>query len=154
VSQRISTTGIALIQNFEGCHLKAYPDPKTGGDPWTIGYGHTGKDVAKGQVITQMRAEELLRADLARFEAGVSAALTRPVTQSQFDAIVSFAFNCGLGALRGSTLLRMVNSGHIEIAADEFLKWISRGTPVEKGLLRRRKAERALFLGGDWRTAT
>lgn len=158
---RVSERCIALIKHFEGCHLKAYPDPKTGGDPWTIGYGHTGKDVFKGLVITELRAEELLRSDLQRFEAGVLRLVKRAPTQAQFDALVSFAFNCGLDedadtkaeGLGDSTLLRLFNSGHIEYAADEFLKWISRGTPVEKGLRRRRAAERAMFLGGDWRSA-
>lgn len=156
---RVSATGIALMHHFEGCRLKAYPDPKTGGAPWTIGWGHTGKDVYPGLVWTQEQADHVFaQVDLPRFEDDVNELVTSLVTQGQFDALVSFAYNCGSDidadtkaeGLGDSTLLKYVNTGRYMLAADELLKWISRGTPAEKGLRNRRAAERALFLGEDW----
>jgi lysozyme len=92
---QISEKGLALIRQFEGLRLTAYPDPATGAQPWTIGYGHTG-NVKPGQVITQEQADAFLRQDCARFAAGVSATAGK-CTQGQFDALCSFAYNLGLG---------------------------------------------------------
>jgi len=138
--------GISLIKNFEGLVLEAYPDPGTGGAPWTIGYGHTGKDVKPGLVITPDKAEELLRKDLQIFEAGVNSFVTTQITQNQFDALVSFAYNCGLNNLSSSTLLKLVNAGDKAGAADQFLRWNKAAGKVMAGLTKRRTAERALFL--------
>lgn len=154
----ISPVGIALIKHFEGCHLRAYPDPKTGGKPWTIGWGHTGADVFQGIQWTQKYADEMLLIDLKTFIAGVNNLLRVSVKQCEFDALVSFAYNCGLDidddtkaeGLGDSTLLKKVNANDMAGAALEFGKWISKGTAVEKGLRRRREAERLLFTGGDW----
>lgn len=156
---RISENGLALIKHFEGLRLTAYPDPKTGGDPWTIGYGHTGRAVRKGLVWTQLEADRALEQDVMSFERDVNSLVKVPVTQGMFDALTSFAFNCGSDidadtkaeGLGDSTLLRLVNEGRFVDAAEEFPKWISRGTPAESGLRRRRAAERRLFLGQDWR---
>ncbi len=152
---RISEAGLALIKSFEGCKLEAYPDPKTGGDPWTIGFGHAGSDVKRGMVITQADAERLIREDVSRFEDDVNSLIRVPVTQGQFDALVSFAYNCGSDidadtkaeGLGDSTLLRKLNEGDYLGAADEFPKWISKGSAAEAGLRRRRKAEQIMFLG-------
>lgn len=141
---KISQKGIELIKQFEGINLKAYPDPGTGGEPWTIGYGHTG-GVKKGDVITQAQAEELLRKDLIKFEDGVSNALTVETTQHQFDAMVSLAFNIGLGNFTKSTLLRKHNSKCWQCAAAQFGVWRNAGGKVMTGLIRRRAAERELY---------
>lgn len=142
---KISDDGIALIKEFEGLRLEAYPDPATGGDPWTIGVGHTGPEVQPGLVISEEEADEFLRADLAKFERCVSLAVN-DVTQHQFDACVSLAFNIGCGNFGKSTLVRKIAQGDISGAADEFLRWNKAAGRVMAGLTRRREAERALFL--------
>lgn len=143
---QINAAGLALIQNFEGCELTAYPDPGSGGDPWTIGFGHTGSDVHPGSSITQTRADELLLQDLAVFERCVNDAVSHSITPNQFAACVSFAYNEGCGAFEGSTLLRLLNAGDVRGAADQFGEWVSADGRVLEGLVRRRAAERALFL--------
>lgn len=141
---RVSDAGIALIKSFEGLELEAYPDPATGGEPWTIGYGHTG-EVTPGMVITEAEADELLLQDVAQFEMCVNGALQVPVTQGQFDALVSFAFNLGCRNLRNSTLLAKLNAGDNVGAAAEFVRWNRAAGKVMAGLTRRREAERDLF---------
>lgn len=131
---------IDLVKSFEGCKLEAYQDL---GGVWTIGYGHTGTDVYRGIVIDQARAEQLLDEDLDKTAGYVTAAVHAPVTQDQFDALVSFAFN--VKGWRGSTLLKLVNQGQLAAAAEEFPKWDHVGKTEVAGLLRRREAERALF---------
>lgn len=142
---KTSDKGIALIKEFEGCRLTAYPDPGTGGEPWTIGYGHTG-GIKKGDVITQAQADEYLRADLVKFEGGVTKLVTTSLTQGEFDALVSFSYNNGLGNLKTSTLLRKLNAGDKPGAANEFPRWCHAAGKEMPGLVRRRAAERALFL--------
>jgi len=140
----ISEKGLQLVKNFEGCRLTAYFDAV---GVLTIGWGHTGVDVTPGKTITQEQAEEMLLSDLGRFERGVETAVVVGITQGQFDALVSFAYNLGLGALRESTLLRKLNMGDYIGAADEFGKWVHAGSQVLPGLVRRRAAEAALFSG-------
>lgn len=135
--------GIDLIKQFEGLRLTAYQDVV---GVWTIGYGHTGPDVTPGLAITQQRAEQLLINDLAQFERGVNDLVTVQINQNQFDALVSFAYNLGVGALQKSTLLRLLNAGSYKPAADEFPRWNRAGGNVVAGLTRRRYAERQLFL--------
>jgi lysozyme len=140
---KISDQGIELIQRFEGCRLGAYKDAV--GVP-TIGYGHT-HDVKMGDYITQEEAEELLHKDIAQFEECVNkmfAGVT--LVQTQFDALVSFAFNLGCGALRNSTLRRKIEAHKWHEAADEFSRWCHAGHRKLKGLVRRRAAEKELFL--------
>jgi len=139
----ITPAGLRLIQNYEGVRLKAYRDAV---QVLTIGYGHTGPDVTDGLEITQARADELLRQDVARFERGVEDALTRAATAGQFDAMVSLAFNIGLGAFRSSTLLRLFNEGKPREAAQQFGEWVMAGPQVLRGLVRRRVAEVIRFL--------
>lgn len=143
---RISDAGIDLIKQSEGCRLTAYPDPATGGHPWTIGYGHTGSDVHPGKVITQAEAYRLLVEDLDLFERGVKRLVTVELTQGQFDALVCFSFNVGLGALQQSTLLKMINAGDFDGAAKQFLRWDKAAGKVMAGLTKRRQAESELFL--------
>ena len=145
-----SHEGIALIKGFEGCRLTAYPDPGTGGAPWTIGYGWThpvdGKPIKPGMTIKQETADRLLKTGLVSYENDVLKMAKVKLTQGQFDALVSFAYNVGSRALSTSTLLRKLNDGDVKGAADEFLRWNKAGGKVLNGLTRRREAERALFL--------
>lgn len=141
---KTSENGRKLIQEFEGCRTKAYQDCV---GVWTIGYGHTG-DVKAGQVISQQEADRLLAQDLQRFEAGVERNVKVALSQNQFDALVSFCYNLGVGSLQKSTLLKKLNRGDYKGAAEEFLKWNKAGGKVLKGLVRRREAERNMFLAG------
>jgi lysozyme len=141
-----SQKGIALIKAFEGLELKAYPDPATGGAPWTIGVGHTGPEVKPGMIITEAQADDYLRADLARFEAGVRSMC--PIsTQNQFDAMVSLSFNVGLENFKGSTLRRLHNEGQHGLAADQFKRWNRANGAIMRGLTKRRLAEAELYRG-------
>ena len=141
----VNRAGIDLIRRFEGCRLEAYPDPATGGAPWTIGYGATGPGIEPGVVWTQEEAEARLVEDVQRFADAVERALTVDVSDNEFAAMVSLAFNIGAAAFRKSTLLRLVNDGHFDEAAKQFERWNRAGGRVMAGLTRRRQAERALF---------
>ena len=138
---QMSEHGLDLLRRFEGLRLRAYRCPA---GVWTIGYGHSGPDVRAGLRIEDEEAERLLRADVARFEEGVRA-IAGACTQGQFDALVSFAFNLGLGALMSSTLLRKHRAGDAEGAAAEFGRWVHGGGRRLPGLVRRRAAEAALY---------
>ena len=157
---KISEAGIQLIKSFEGCHSSPYRCPAA---LWTIGYGHvlypdqarlkTPERASYGIMPEHNRTfeydeiDELLEKDLQRFQDGVSRLCpTSDDRQSHFDAMVSFAFNVGLGNLQASTLRMKYNRGEIEAAADEFLKWNKSGGKILAGLTRRRAAERAMFL--------
>ena len=143
----IDARGIILIKSFEGLRLNAYPDPGTGGAPWTIGYGHTGPDVYRGLKITEAQAEALLRQDLARFGRGVDRLVEGVFTsQSQFNAMVSLAFNIGLGAFQRSSVLRHHRAGNKLRAAASFLLWVKAAGRTLPGLVRRRNAERQMYL--------
>ena len=109
----------------------------------TIGYGHTGSDVYDGMTITEAEAENLLRKDLRRFESAVTDAILPVLTQHEFDAIVSFAFNCGTGALQDSTFRARMNRGDDKPTCfrEEFPKWVNGANGPLPGLVRRREAE-------------
>ena len=149
--RRIGAQGIALVKRFEGCAkmrehgmVEAYPDPGTGGDPWTIGWGTTGPGIGPGTVWTQAQCDARLEADLARFAAAVDRALgDATTTQPQFDALVSFHYNTG--AIARATLTAKHRAGEVEGAAKEFARWTRAGGRVLKGLVRRRAAEAALY---------
>lgn len=155
--KKVSPAGIALIKHFEGCarlrrdgKLEAYPDPGTGGDPWTIGWGATGPDysgkgrIARGTVWTQAQCDKRLERDLKRYAAGVRRAVGKaPTTQCQFDAMVSFHYNTG--AIAHATLTKKHKAGDYEGAAAEFARWNKAGGKVLKGLVRRRAAEAELY---------
>jgi lysozyme len=156
---RMSPAGYKVLKDFERCVLIAYPDPKTGGDPWTCGWGATGPDVRRGTVWTQQHADDRLAADVAYRERTVTLAIGgTPCTQGQFDALVDIVYNVGVGSqtkdgivrLKSgaqSTLLRKFLACDYVGCAAEFLKWVSPGTNVEAGLRRRREAELVLFNG-------
>lgn len=137
--------GLDLIKSFEGLKLTAYLCPAR--IP-TIGFGHTKTvrpdDVGKKK-ITENEAERLLKADLVNFESSVNKLVKVPLNQNQFDALVSFAFNVGSGALSTSTLLKKLNAKDYKGAADQFARWNKAGGKVLNGLVRRRAAEAALF---------
>lgn len=133
-----------LIQQFEGCKLVAYLCPA---GVWTIGWGTTGIGVSKGAVWTQAEADERYKKDMAVFKNGVKKLVTVPINNNQLEALTSFAYNLGLGALKGSTLLKYLNDGNYQAAANQFLRWDKAGGKVMAGLARRRTAERNLFLG-------
>ncbi|RJK65264.1 lysozyme [Serratia marcescens] len=141
---RTSEQGRDFIKGFEQLRLKAYPDPGTG-KPFTIGWGHT-KGVKPRDRITQEQAEQFLSDDLAVFELTVNSAIKRTMTQNQFDAMVSLAFNIGGPAFAGSTLVKKFNAGDIKGAADQFPRWKFSGGVVLPGLVKRRSAERKVFL--------
>jgi lysozyme len=142
MGMKTSPNGISFIEAWEGCRLVAYQDIV---GVWTIGVGHTGSDVVRGKRITQAEADAILAADLAKFERTINAEVRVPITQNQFDALVSLAFNIGSGAFRSSTLLRKLNGGDIGGAAKAFLSWNHAGGRVSAGLTKRREAEMNLF---------
>lgn len=140
---KISQKGLNLIKSFEGLELKAYKDSV---GVVTIGYGSTGTHVSMGQTITAQEAENLLKKDVSRFEEGVTKLVKVPLNQNQFDALVSFSFNLGLGNLGSSTLLKKLNNGDYQGVSLEFERWNRAGGKVLNGLTRRRLAEKELFL--------
>lgn len=146
---------IDLVRDFEGFRTDAYPDPASGGEPWTIGYGTTvypdGRKVRKGDRISKAQAEEYLAHDLSDCARQVEKLVKVPLNDNQFGALITFVFNLGQGSLRSSTLLKLLNAKSYLAAAEQFLVWNKarnkKGVLVEMaGLTRRRKAERALFL--------
>ena len=140
---KISSNGLNLIKQFEGVRLTSYQDS---GGTWTIGWGHTG-NVRAGQHITQVQADDLLKQDVQRFVNGVNSAVRVPLTQNQFDALVSFTYNLGVGTLQKSTMLQLINAKRFTEAANEFDKYVHAGGKVLPGLVKRRKVEKDLFLG-------
>ncbi|ECF6053861.1 TPA: lysozyme [Salmonella enterica subsp. enterica serovar Ball] len=139
---KIGINGLNLIKEFEGLRLQAYKCPS---DIWTIGYGHTA-GIGPDDVITEAQAISLLCQDVAASERAVNQYTHVLLTQNQFDALVSFVFNLGVGSFRTSTLLKKLNAGDYDGAAREFGRWIHAGGKALPGLVRRREAERALFL--------
>lgn len=139
---QISERGLDLIRRFEGLKLDAYRCPA---GVWTIGYGHTGPEVRSGMRISRQEAEALLLADVLRFDGAVRR-IAGACSQGQHDALVSFAFNLGLGALMSSTLLKKHKAGDHAGAAEQFGRWIHAGGKRLAGLAKRRAAEVALYL--------
>lgn len=139
----INQAGIDLIKEFEGCRLGPYQDVA---GLWTIGIGHL---IKPGETfispITEAQAEALLREDLALACSDVERAVNVPLNDNEYAALVSFTYNCGGGALRQSTLLKLLNAGDYHGANAEFPKWCRAGGKKVPGLLRRRLAEAALF---------
>lgn len=136
-----------LVKEFEGCSLKAYKCPA---GIWTIGYGNTqyenGKAVKEGEVITLERAEQLLEVILIKFVQQVGELVKSKVNQNQKDALTDFAYNCGVGNLRSSTLLKKVNADpNDKTIRAEFEKWVRANGKVLKGLVKRRTAEANLY---------
>lgn len=147
---KTSSRGIALIKAHEGLRLLAYRCPA---GVWTIGYGHTSAagdpPVVQGMKITGQEADTILRRDLARFERGVLSVVKVPLAQNQLDALVSFAFNVGLGAFAKSTLVRRLNEGRYEDVPRELMRWTRAGGRELPGLVNRRREEAALWRAID-----
>ena len=146
--RKISRQGLDLVKHFESFFPEAYKDPV---GIWTIGYGHTGLQhrdgtVFKGRKVTEAQALELLDYDMNQFEERVNAHITQPLTQNQFDALVSLTYNIGAGAFKNSTLLKLLNQGDYVGASHQFDVWIKAGGQTVQGLVNRRAAEKALFL--------
>lgn len=153
-----SDAAFTLIERFEsyakelpnGC-CKAYPDPGTGGAPWTIGWGSTGPDIGPCTQWTRQEADDRFKADVAKVAANVTRLLGfAPTNQHQFDAFVSFAYNVGIANFGSSTLLRKHKKGDFVGAAAEFPKWNHANGKVMPGLTRRRAAEAELYRSGSW----
>jgi len=146
---KISQEGVNLIKHFEGCRLEAYKCPA---GVWTIGYGHT-KGVKEGDEIEQEAAEAFLIEDLEKFEQAVMRLVEVPLTQQQFDALVSWTFNLGAGNLAESTLLRKLNNYQYAEVPEQMMRWVRAGGQVLDGLVKRRAAEAAMFQNKNWREA-
>ena len=142
---RPSERGLALIRQFEGLRLAAY---KCSAGISTIGWGTT-KGVKMGDTITRDEADRLLLEDAQRFADHVKALVKVPLNQNQTDALVSFVYNIGPAAFGKSTMLKLINQGLLEDAANQFVRWNRAGDQVLAGLTRRRMAERDLFLRAD-----
>ena len=143
---KISLEGLSLIKKFEGCKLEAY---KCSAGVWTIGYGHT-TGVKEGDVCTQEEAEKLLRGDIFKFEEYVQDSVKVDLDQSQFDALVAWTFNLGVGNLRSSTMLKKLNESDYGSVPFEMRRWNKAGGKTLDGLIRRRQAESLLFEGKEW----
>lgn len=137
---------VQIIKKWEGCKLTAYPDPATGAEPYTIGYGATGPGIVKGLKWSQKQAEDRLALDVDRFMKGVRSVVKGKVKDTQLAAMTSLAYNVGVSAFKSSTLLRKFNAGDIEGAAKEFPRWNKAAGKVMRGLTNRRLDEQALFL--------
>ena len=140
---KIGKKGVDLIKHFEGFSPTVYLCPAS---VPTLGYGSTHGITMDSPPITEEEGLELLMLDIAKFERAVDRLIKVPLTQGQYDSLVSFSFNLGSGALQSSTLRRKLNRSEYESAADEFPKWVFAGGRKLKGLIRRRYAERELYL--------
>lgn len=144
-----SVRGVALIKEFEGLRLKAYQDQV---GVWTIGWGHT-RTAKRGMEITLEEAERLLRMDIKNHERPIHRYIKAPLTQYQFDALSSFVFNLGISGLyntktkQPTTITRMINAGQVQEAASQFDRWVFSGGRRNRGLVRRRAKERAVYEG-------
>ena len=143
---KLSKVGADLIKHYEGLSLVPYLCPAK---YWTIGWGHRINEQERIKLvdgISMAEAMAIFDYDIAKFERGVSVLITHPLTQGQFDALVSFAFNLGLGRLQASTLRQKLNRGEISTASDELKRWVYAGGKKLPGLVKRRESERQLFL--------
>ena len=143
---KTSAEGLSLIKKFEGCELYAY---QCSAGVWTIGYGHT-KDVEPGMQITKEDAEEMLVEELHEYESYINDFVTAPLSQNQFDALVSWVYNLGPANLKSSTMLKVLNAGDYDEVPAQMKRWNKAGGKVLEGLIRRREAESLLFLGKEW----
>ena len=146
IKMKISGEGIALIKIFEGCKLESY---RCAANVVTIGYGHI-KTAKEGMVITQEEAEDLLMQDIKTYEKGVIDLVQVDLKQCEFDALVSFSFNLGLGSLKSSTLLKRINAKDWADVPHQIKRWNKANGEVLEGLVRRREAEATLWQGKDW----
>lgn len=154
IDDAVRLSASLLVQPFEGYHRKlddgscsAYPDPGTGAQPWTIGWGSTGADIGPDTTWSRRDADARLERDLGKFAAGVMGLSPGLVSEpdNRCAAIISFAYNCGLGNYRVSTLRKRVNDQDWAGAREEIVKWNKAAGRVLKGLTRRRQAEAAML---------
>ncbi len=151
LKREIGSAGIALIQKWEGCararpdgRFEAYPDPGSGDDPWTIGWGSTGAEVVPGLIWSQEQCDARLKRDLVRYARDVANAVgAAPTTPAQFDALTSFHYNTG--AIAKATLTKLHRTGRFDAARAEFGKWINASGRVMPGLVKRRAEEARLY---------
>ena len=143
---KISQEGLSLIKRFEGCRLKSY---KCSANVLTIGYGHTS-GVKETDTITQDEADKLLQEDVEQFEKYVDDNVTVELGQSQFDSLVAWTFNLGVGNLRESTMLKKLNNEDYKSVPSEMKRWNKAGGKTLDGLIRRREAESLLFENKEW----
>lgn len=150
MARQIDDEGLRLVEGFEGLYLHAYHGAADVPGLLTIGYGHTSAagapKVVAGQTITKQEADDILRSDLSSVEAEVEKVVKVPLNDNQFAAIVSFTFNVGGSALRGSTLLRKLNAGDYSTVPSELLKWANSNGRRQEGLVSRRRREGLLFM--------
>ncbi|MDE1868245.1 MAG: lysozyme [Thaumarchaeota archaeon] len=137
---------INMIKEFEGCRLEAYPDPVSGGDPWTIGYGATGPDIKEGTVWTQEQADNDLSQRVNKLEDRVRKIVQTDLPEGCFAPLVSFAYNLGIERLASSHLLTFINHREFDRAANEFPKWDHVDGRVIADLVKRRNKEREFFV--------
>lgn len=151
---KISQNGIDVAHYFEQCKLEAYPDPGSkDGNPWTIGWGHTGQEVVKGLIWTQAQADAAFLEDIAKFEEAIEDLVGVKLCQGEFDALVLFVYNIGVTAFRNSTMLRLLDACDLDGARGQFKRWNKNDGKVMRGLTRRRAAEVALWDGANGRDA-
>src|SRR5574338_535956 len=150
--RKTNDLGLDLIKQWEGLYLTAYHGAADRPGLLTIGYGHTDAAgppmVTDNMVITKKRADDILRADLAKVEAAVERLVTVPLNDNQFAALVAFVFNVGDGAFAKSTLLRKLNAGDYEAVPSELMKWTMANGKRVQGLANRRAAEAGLWVKG------
>lgn len=149
MTRRINAEGLKLVKQWEGVKLSAYRDVA---GIATIGYGSTGPHVRPGMIISAQQAEQLLLKDLDRFEKAVAKLVRVPLTDNQFAALVSFAFNVGegKGGFATSTLLKKLNAGNYDAVPSELMKWVNAGGKKVAGLVNRRAAEGGLWARGSF----
>jgi lysozyme len=139
---KVSQQGVDLIKQLEGFSAQAYRCPA---GKLTIGYGHMLQDTSISEISSAM-AEALLKVDIERFESAINRLVRVPLSQNQFDALVSLIYNIGIAAFSRSILLKKLNKGDFSAAADEFDRWVYVGKTVSVGLQSRRKIEKSLFI--------
>lgn len=140
------TTAIDLIKQFEGFRANAYQDSV---GVWTIGYGTTrinGQPVTAGMTITQQQALQLVQQEVNKLTRQIDTIVAVPINDNQLNALIDFAYNLGFNALKTSTLIRKLNAGDYNGAADQFDRWVYAGGKILPGLVRRREAEKQLFV--------
>ncbi len=144
---KVNSKGLALIKHYEGFRARAYKDPV---GIWTIGYGHTsmaGQPIVKpGMVISRQRALEILSKDVEKFSSQIRPFIKVKLNNNQFSALVSFAYNVGVGGFKRSSVLRVVNAGRFEAVPARLALWVKAGGKTYRGLVKRRAAEGGLFL--------
>jgi lysozyme len=142
----ISGEGLSLLKKFEGCELRSY---RCSAGVLTIGYGHT-KGVTEGMEIDQDEAERMLASEMSEYEGNITDNVEVPLSQNQFDSLVCWVYNLGVGNLRSSTLLAVLNKGEYDEVPTQMKRWNKAGGQVLNGLIRRREAEAAMFEGKGW----